>query len=138
MLGAMSHLILDELYSIEWHRGRVRLKKSFGSAIKLWSSSAWANISAWGKLTLVLLLILGEPMVLQQYGNISPLAIRHQSWNTHEHNQLVNSDRWPLQNGPTWNKDGQDQNGQESFLSDPTIDQTVYDTARRIWRNIRE
>ena len=30
VLGYVSHLVLDELYSLEWYRGRLRLKRSFG------------------------------------------------------------------------------------------------------------
>ncbi len=37
VIGYVSHLLLDELYSIEWYRGRIRLKHSFGSALKLFS-----------------------------------------------------------------------------------------------------
>jgi hypothetical protein len=34
-IGVLSHLMLDEIYSIEWAGGRWRFKKSFGTAIKL-------------------------------------------------------------------------------------------------------
>ena len=138
MLGFMTHLFLDEIYSIEWHRGRVRFKKSFGSAIKLWGSSTWANLSAGGKLVLVILLILGEPMVMEQYGEITPLAIRHESWNTHDHQQPANSDHWPQRTSPTWNQDGQDATVQKPSGNPPPAEQTIYDTARRLWQSIRE
>jgi membrane-bound metal-dependent hydrolase YbcI (DUF457 family) len=63
VLGFMSHLLLDELYSIEWHYGRVRLKRSFGTAIKFWSKSTWANVSTYGKLAAVCLLLFGDPFM---------------------------------------------------------------------------
>ena len=53
VVGFMSHLLLDEFYSIEWYGGRFRLKRSFGTAIKFYSSSALANASTYGKLALL-------------------------------------------------------------------------------------
>ena len=66
LLGVMSHLILDEIYAVEWKGGRWRFKKSFGTAMKLWGKNAWANISTYGKLIIVVLMILGEPMVMDR------------------------------------------------------------------------
>ena len=60
LLGFMSHLLLDELYSIEWKGARMRLKKSFGTAVKLWSKSTWANISTYGKLIVMIGLVAAE------------------------------------------------------------------------------
>jgi len=65
-IGFMSHLLLDELYSIEWARGRFRFKRSFGTAIKFFGSSTWGNISAYTKLILATILVLGEPLMLDQ------------------------------------------------------------------------
>ncbi len=67
--GFMSHLLLDELYSIEWHRGRLRLKKSFGTAVKFWGSSTWGNILTYLKLAFVAAAILGEPRIMNQLGS---------------------------------------------------------------------
>jgi len=60
LLGFMSHLLLDELYSIEWKGARLRLKKSFGTAVKLWSKNTWANISTYGKLIVMIGLVAAE------------------------------------------------------------------------------
>ena len=57
VIGFMSHLVLDEIYSIEIKRGIPRLKKSFGTAIKFWSKSTWANISTYGKLAILIALV---------------------------------------------------------------------------------
>lgn len=59
-LGFMSHLVLDELNSLEIKRGRLRIKRSFGTALKMWSRSPWANISTYGKLFLFLALASGD------------------------------------------------------------------------------
>jgi hypothetical protein len=66
MAGFMSHLLLDEIYAVEWKSGRWRLKKSFGTAIKLWGDDAWSNFSTYAKLAIVVMMILGEPSVMQQ------------------------------------------------------------------------
>ncbi len=66
-LGYLVHLLLDELYSIEWRRGRLRLKSSFGTAIKLASRSWWANGSAYLKLALLTFLALEDPGWTQQF-----------------------------------------------------------------------
>ena len=57
VLGYLSHLLLDELYSIQWRRGRIGMKRSFGSALKLYGHSLWANLSAYAKLALLTFLI---------------------------------------------------------------------------------
>src|SRR5205085_2109900 len=41
MLGFLSHLVLDELYSVDFMGLRVRISKSAGSALKFYSPS-WA------------------------------------------------------------------------------------------------
>ncbi len=61
-LGFMSHLLLDELYSIEFQRGRMRFKKSFGTAIKFFGQSAWGNVSAYVKLGLLTYVVVQEPV----------------------------------------------------------------------------
>ena len=127
LLGVMSHLMLDEIYAIEWKRGRWRFKKSFGTAIKLWGSNPWSNISVYGKLILVVLMILGEPMVMERYGQISPVVIKREQW---EHRYAQNDPNAvvPL-----------DENGQPvTDEAEAERDRTIYDTARRIWRSLRE
>ena len=71
--GFMTHLILDELYSVDF-RG-VRLKKSFGTALKFWSTrGAWPNISTYGKLTILLLLAWGDPMLMDYVDENHPVT----------------------------------------------------------------
>ena len=65
--GYMAHLLLDEIYSIEWRRGRPRLKKSFGTAMKLIGNKWWPNISTFGKLAILTFIVLKEPGWMQQY-----------------------------------------------------------------------
>jgi membrane-bound metal-dependent hydrolase YbcI (DUF457 family) len=44
MIGFLSHLILDEIYSVDFNGIRIRLKSSAGSAVKFFSPSWWANL----------------------------------------------------------------------------------------------
>jgi hypothetical protein len=66
VLGYMSHLVLDEMYSVQWD-GRPRLKKSFGTAMKLFAEGWWPNLSAYGKFAVLGFLVLKEPGFMQQW-----------------------------------------------------------------------
>lgn len=77
--GFMSHLILDEIYSVEWKSGAWHLKKSSGTAFKLWGEDSWANFSCYAKLVVVAGIILGEPSVMEQIQARNPdMASRYQ------------------------------------------------------------
>lgn len=52
-VGFMTHLILDEIWSLDFSRGRMRVKKSFGTALKFFGNDWWANFSVWAKLGLL-------------------------------------------------------------------------------------
>jgi hypothetical protein len=67
VLGYLSHLTLDELYSIQWHRGRIRFKQSFGTALKLFGHKWWSNGSAYLKLALLTFVVLHEPGWMEQF-----------------------------------------------------------------------
>lgn len=47
-VGFLSHLILDEVYSVQWNGAVIRLKQSAGSAVKFMGKGATANILAYG------------------------------------------------------------------------------------------
>ncbi len=49
-LGFLSHLILDEVYSVEWTGVNLKLKKSAGSAMKMVGRNQGANIVTYGLL----------------------------------------------------------------------------------------
>jgi hypothetical protein len=72
VLGFMSHLVLDEIYAVEFKGGRWRFKKSFGTAIKFWGDDGWANFSTYAKLAIVAMMILGEPTVLERLESRHP------------------------------------------------------------------
>ncbi len=128
-LGVMSHLVLDEIYAIEWTGGRWRFKKSFGTALKLWGQHGWANISTYGKLAIVVTMILGEPMVLERYGQLSPVAVSREEWTS----RIAGANPF----GAVGNITPIDaQPVDESKL--PEIDRTIYDTVRRLWGKLQE
>lgn len=61
LLGYLSHLVLDELYSLEWHRGRLRLKRTFGSALKVFGRKWWPNVATLLQLLILSYVVLKEP-----------------------------------------------------------------------------
>lgn len=65
-LGAFSHLLLDEIYSVDTRGVVPKFKKSFGSAIKFFGKKGWANFSTYAKLAAVTAAILMEPMVIDR------------------------------------------------------------------------
>jgi hypothetical protein len=79
--GFMSHLILDEIYAVEWKGGRWRFKKSFGTALKFWGDNGWANFSTYAKLLIVAAVVLGEPSVVKRLQEHNPeFARAYQEW----------------------------------------------------------
>lgn len=69
LVGFMSHLVLDELYSVDLKRGVPRLKKSAGTAIKFWSRSLWANVSTYSKLVALVFIAVNDPIVMERFGH---------------------------------------------------------------------
>jgi hypothetical protein len=68
VVGFMSHLILDEIWSIDFHRGLPRLKSSFGTAIKFWGDSVWANISTYAKVVILTFLVVNDQEWTSRFG----------------------------------------------------------------------
>ena len=66
-LGYLSHLLLDELSAIHFKRGRLRLKRSFGTAMKLFGRKWWPNLSTYAKLAILTYVVLREPGWMQQH-----------------------------------------------------------------------
>jgi hypothetical protein len=65
-VGFMTHLILDEIWSLDFSRGRLRVKKSFGTALKFFGNDWWANVSVWAKLGLLCYLAWGDSAILDR------------------------------------------------------------------------
>lgn len=73
-LGTMSHLVLDEVYSVDTRGVVPRFKKSFGTAVKFWGKSPWANFSTYAKLIAVMAVIFGDTAVRQRFRENHPEA----------------------------------------------------------------
>ena len=64
VLGYMTHLVLDEIYSFEAFRGRFRIKKSLGTALKVWNpNSLWSNISVYAALIVLSVFLWNDPVL---------------------------------------------------------------------------
>lgn len=67
-IGFMVHLILDEIWSVEWKGTHFHFKKSFGTAIKFWyPKSIWSNVSTYGKLIALIFIAVGDPVMMERY-----------------------------------------------------------------------
>ena len=151
-LGSLSHLVLDEIWSVDWQGGRWRFKSSFGTALKLWGDDRWSNFSTYSKLALVAALILGEPAVMQRYGQLSPVALDTEAWRQRlglsPNEPAPASAPWPpyaaspygvTPNGP-WNAADPRLAGAAPGATNPLPqrDRDIYDTARRLWHRLRQ
>ena len=60
VLGFMSHLVLDEIWSVDLRH--VRIKSSFGTAIKFFGESPMANVITYGVLAILSVLAFNDPI----------------------------------------------------------------------------
>lgn len=74
-LGFMSHLVLDELWSIGF-KGGIRIKRSFGTAIKVWGDCLWANFSTYAKLVALTWLVMQDQGWMARFAE-HPIAEQH-------------------------------------------------------------
>jgi len=66
VLGFMVHLILDEIWSVDYRHGRFRLKKSFGTALKFWGNDISGNLSVYAKLILFAYMAWGDQDIIER------------------------------------------------------------------------
>ncbi len=90
--GYFSHLLLDELYSVSFRGGRPRLKRSFGTAMKLYGKSTWGNISIYSQLVFIAVLAFQDPTLSGPNSPapppmLAPGAASEQNWQTGQRNQ---------------------------------------------------
>lgn len=71
-LGFLSHLVLDEIYSVERKGARIRLKKSAGSAIKWFGKGLFGNAVAYAILLTLTYITLVDSGVLIPAQRITP------------------------------------------------------------------
>ncbi len=73
VLGFMSHLILDEIWSVDFKRGSYQFKSSFGTAIKLWGNNRLVNVLVYAKILVLGALVYGDQNYMSHY-NCNPLV----------------------------------------------------------------
>ncbi len=66
-IGYISHLVLDEIYSVKLSVRGVRIKSSLGSSLKVFGHGWLPNISAYAKLVLLTMLVVQEPNWMQDH-----------------------------------------------------------------------
>ena len=75
-VGFMSHILLDEIWSVEFRRGRYTFKHSFGTALKFWSDNRVANIFSYGLLASLCFLAYKDEGLMSRFGSDAQIAPR--------------------------------------------------------------
>ncbi|MBX3423542.1 MAG: metal-dependent hydrolase [Pirellulaceae bacterium] len=71
VLGFLSHLILDEIWSVDYRSGGYKFKQSFGTALKLWGNRRSANLVSYGLLMLSGIAVYSDQGFMARY-HINP------------------------------------------------------------------
>jgi len=69
VVGFMSHLILDEIWSIEFKHGMPHLKSSFGTAMKFWGPAMGPNILTYLLLAGLTFFAVNDPVWMSRFGS---------------------------------------------------------------------
>jgi membrane-bound metal-dependent hydrolase YbcI (DUF457 family) len=67
VLGFMSHLILDEIWSVDFRKGAYRFKESFGTALKLWGNGRVANVVTYAQALILGVLVWQDQGFMSRY-----------------------------------------------------------------------
>ncbi len=67
-VGFMSHILLDEIWSVEYRRGRYTFKHSFGTALKFWSKYRIPNLVTYGLLIVLALAAYHDEEMMEHFG----------------------------------------------------------------------
>ncbi len=67
MVGFMSHLILDEIWSIEFKHGMPHLKSSFGTAMKFWGPAMGPNVLTYLLLAGITFFAMNDPFWMKRF-----------------------------------------------------------------------
>ena len=83
VLGFSSHLILDEIWSVDFKRGNYVFKSSFGSALKFYSNNRLANVFSYILLILLGCLVYKDESLMErfEYSNPDVPHTAMQLWN---------------------------------------------------------
>ncbi|MCC6124193.1 MAG: metal-dependent hydrolase [Pirellulales bacterium] len=89
LLGFISHLILDEIWSVEFFSKHPGLKKSFGTAFKIFGKGWGPNLCNFALLGLITYTTLNEPMWLRQYCQQLPATNSRQATDESQKSQPI-------------------------------------------------
>ena len=67
-VGFMSHILLDELWSVEYRRGKYVFKHSFGTALKFFGESRLANIATYFLLAALSVVAYHDEAIMEHFG----------------------------------------------------------------------
>ena len=67
-VGFMSHILLDELWSVEFRRGKYVFKHSFGTALKFFGESRLANIATYFLLIALSVVAYHDEAIMEHFG----------------------------------------------------------------------
>ena len=67
VIGFVSHLLLDEIYSVDWQGKQIRVKRSFGTALKLFGSSPSINMMIYTKVIILGIMIASDDYLMDCY-----------------------------------------------------------------------
>ena len=85
VLGFIIHLVLDEIYAVNWQGVMPKKKRSFGTALKFWGKDPIPNYATYAKLAVLCVLIFGDDYMMQcfcdpQADPNSPAGIVHSAF----------------------------------------------------------
>lgn len=72
VIGFMSHLILDEMWSVDFKRGRYRFKSSFGTALKFWGRERFSNGVAYSIMIFMAFLVYNDRGFMERFYHGQP------------------------------------------------------------------
>jgi LexA-binding, inner membrane-associated putative hydrolase len=95
MFGFASHLLLDEIWSINFSPSKVGLKTSWGTAMKFWGDNAFSNFMSYVLLLVCGAAVAGDPRLMEHFGYHLPYDTRSVEQNTRDfiEHQLDNARR---------------------------------------------
>ena len=67
VMGFLSHLVLDEIYSVDWQGKTIRIKRSFGTALKLYGNSPILNMLIYTKVIVLATMIASDDYLMDCY-----------------------------------------------------------------------
>lgn len=67
-IGFMSHLVLDEMWSVDFKRGQYRFKSSFGTAVKFWGRERFPNLVAYSILVIFATMVYFDEGFMKRFG----------------------------------------------------------------------